>query len=216
METHQAIPNYTQSQWLYVLLPETPNGCHFSSYRLTPALQWWMSHCLNLLEEVSDQAVLLRGKDRHHCRRIRAAVGRVPQETGYRMESLVRLSPSMNVRIDIQQNIKDNSFGRWEGWVATQTQNTRADPQEHPKSGWLFYIVTEIVASVKLLWQCSSTSSSYDTQWIALSNVGIILSEAFSFYKVEATTMNGSRSCSGHNLLTFVRRNPNLCWELFW
>ena len=74
-----------------------------------------MSHCLNLLEEVSHQAVLLSGKDRHHCRRIGASVGRVPQETGCRMESLVRLSLSMNVRIDIQMNIKDDSFGRREG-----------------------------------------------------------------------------------------------------
>lgn len=144
LETHQAILNYTHSRWLYVLLPETPNGCHFSSYHLTLAVQWWMSHCLNLLEKVSHQAVLLSGKDRHHCRRIRAAVGRVPQETGCRMELLVRLCPSMNVRIDIQKNIKDNSFDRREGWVATQTQNTRADLQGHPKSGWLFYIVPEI------------------------------------------------------------------------
>lgn len=144
METHQAIPNYTQSQRLYVLLPETPNGCHFSFYRLTPALAWWMSHCLNLLEEVSHQAVLLSGKDRHHCRRTRAAVGRVPQETGCRMQSLVRLSLSMNVRIDIQINIKDNSFDRREGWVATLTQNTRADPTGTSKAELAFYIITEI------------------------------------------------------------------------
>lgn len=39
----------------------------------------------------------------------------VPQETGCRMELLVRLCPSMNVRIDIQKNIKDNSFDRREG-----------------------------------------------------------------------------------------------------
>lgn len=145
METHQAISNYTQSQKLCVLLPETPNGCHFSSYRLTPALQWWMSHCLNLLEEVSHQAVLLSENDRHHCRRNWTAVVRVPQETGCRMEFLVRIFLSMEVRIDMEKNIKDNSFSRKEGWVATQTvQSTRADPQGHLKSGWLFYIVTEI------------------------------------------------------------------------